>query len=95
MLLTGGLAFVTLHSGSGSPSPSLASVATPTAVPDGQPAVETLATYGSDNGLVLRVPIRQQRITAILRHLQWEPQHNKRERWWEPKSRSGDTGDTG
>ena len=68
VLLTGGLAFVTLHSGSGSPSPSLASVATPTAVPDGQPAVETLATYGSDNGLVLRVPIRQQRITAIVYH---------------------------
>ena len=40
-------------------------------------------------------PKDQQRITAILRHLQWEPQHNKRERWWEPKSPSGDTGDTG
>jgi predicted P-loop ATPase len=37
-------------------------------------------------------PKDQQRITAILRHLQWEPQHNERERWWGRRPVHADTG---
>jgi hypothetical protein len=38
-------------------------------------------------------PKEQQRVTAILRHLQWEPKHNERGRWWERKSVQADTTD--
>jgi hypothetical protein len=37
----------------------------------------------------------QRRIAAILTHLEWVPRRNNSERWWEPKSRSSDAGDTG
>ena len=40
-------------------------------------------------------PKDQQRITAILRHLQWEPKHNEHGRWWERKSVPADTADGG
>ena len=30
-------------------------------------------------------PKDQQRIAAVLTHLKWEPKHNNRERWWQPK----------
>ena len=29
-------------------------------------------------------PFDQQRITAVLTHLQWEPKRNEKERWWQP-----------
>jgi hypothetical protein len=38
-------------------------------------------------------PKDQQRIAAILTHLEWVPKRKNRERWWEPKSAASDTGD--
>jgi predicted P-loop ATPase len=35
----------------------------------------------------------QRRVAAVLTHLGWEPKRNKRERWWQPKSATDDTGD--
>jgi hypothetical protein len=67
--LTAALALVTYRSGSSpSPPPTLAAATPSSLAPDGQPTVETLATYGATQGLVLRVPVRQQRITAIVYH---------------------------
>jgi predicted P-loop ATPase len=40
-------------------------------------------------------PNDQQRIFRVLTHLQWEPKRDKRERWWQPKTAPGDTGDAG
>jgi hypothetical protein len=37
----------------------------------------------------------QRRIVAVLTHLEWVPKRDKRERWWEPKTRPGDSGDSG
>jgi hypothetical protein len=31
-------------------------------------------------------PKDQHRIAAVLTHLGWEPKHNERERWWQPKT---------
>jgi predicted P-loop ATPase len=38
-------------------------------------------------------PNDQQRVTRVLTHLEWEPKRKKRERWWQPKARPGDTPD--
>jgi predicted P-loop ATPase len=40
-------------------------------------------------------PNDQQRIARVLTHLEWEPKHNKHQRWWQPKDWPGDTGDAG
>jgi hypothetical protein len=40
-------------------------------------------------------PKDQQRIARVLTHLQWEPKHNERGRWWEQKQAAADTADDG
>ena len=50
-------------------------------------------TIGRDEPTPLRgtpinrlTPKDQQRIIAVLTHLEWEPKRNKSERWWQPKT---------
>jgi predicted P-loop ATPase len=40
-------------------------------------------------------PRDQQRITAILRHIQWEPNRDEHGRWWQAKPTPADTAGTG
>lgn len=70
-VLTVGLAFATYHSGSSSgPAEGVAAVSSSTLAADGRPKIEPLATYGPSgpSALQLNVPIRQQRITAVVYH---------------------------